>query len=91
MMTIRGMSGGKDTPSATSNIRITSTPGPKLKPVFGEAAKALGLTGQVTNEQFERLRECEHPESGEFLRQRRGADRLRADGSKQSEERACST
>lgn len=50
----------------------------------GKAAERLGLVGEVTPEQFERLRECNHPETGEFLRQRRSADRIRADGSKQS-------
>jgi len=38
---------------------------------IGKGAEQLGLTGEVTLEQFERLRECEHPETGEFLRQRR--------------------
>jgi conjugative relaxase-like TrwC/TraI family protein len=52
---------------------------------LGKAAERLGLAGVVTLEQFERLRECEHPETGEFLRQRKGADRVAADGTKQSE------
>jgi conjugative relaxase-like TrwC/TraI family protein len=51
---------------------------------MGQAAERLGLTGEVKPEQFERLRECEHPETGEFLRQRKSADRHAADGSKQS-------
>ncbi len=50
----------------------------------GQAAERLGLVGEVSPEQFERLRECEHPDTGEFLRQRRSADRIAADGSKQS-------
>jgi conjugative relaxase-like TrwC/TraI family protein len=50
----------------------------------GKAAERLGLVGEVSAEQFERLRESEHPETGEFLRQRKSADRTRADGSKQS-------
>ncbi len=52
---------------------------------FGEAAKSLGLTGAVEMEAFERLRECDHPETGEFLRQRQGGERYRPDGTKQSE------
>lgn len=52
---------------------------------LGKGAERLGLVGEVTIEQFERLRESEHPETGEFLRQRRSADRTRADGSKQSD------
>jgi conjugative relaxase-like TrwC/TraI family protein len=51
---------------------------------MGKAAERLGLSGEVKLEQFERLRECEHPETGEFLRQRKSADRHAADGSKQS-------
>jgi conjugative relaxase-like TrwC/TraI family protein len=51
---------------------------------MGKGAERLGLTGEVKLEQFERLRECEHPETGEFLRQRKSADRHAADGSKQS-------
>lgn len=51
----------------------------------GKGAAALGLSGQVTHDQFRSLAECEHPVTGEFLRQRRSADRVRADGSKQSE------
>src|SRR5581483_8513693 len=49
----------------------------------GKGAERLGLVGEATAEQFERLRECEST-TGEFLRQRRSADRVRADGSKQS-------
>jgi len=52
---------------------------------IGKAAERLGLSGEVKVEDFERLRECEHPETGEFLRQRKGADRIAADGTKQSE------
>lgn len=50
----------------------------------GKGAERLGLTGEVTAESFERLREAEHPLTGKFLRQRRSADRIAADGTKQS-------
>jgi conjugative relaxase-like TrwC/TraI family protein len=52
---------------------------------MGKAAERLSLAGEVKLADFERLRECEHPDTGEFLRQRRSADRTAADGSKQSE------
>jgi conjugative relaxase-like TrwC/TraI family protein len=52
---------------------------------LGKGAERLGLSGEVKLADFESLRECEHPETGEFLRQRRSADRTAADGSKQSE------
>src|SRR2546423_1749199 len=51
---------------------------------MGQAAQRLGLSGEVTPEQFESLRSCENPDTGEFLRQRRSADRVAADGSNQS-------
>jgi conjugative relaxase-like TrwC/TraI family protein len=89
MMTIRGMSGGAGYSARHLEYSDYLDEGAKTQGQwFGEAAKALGLTGQVTNEQFERLRECEHPDTGEFLRQRRGADRYRPDGSTQSEEKS---
>ncbi len=48
----------------------------------------LGLRGEVTQEQFEAVREGLHPESGEFLRPRHSADRIDANGSEQSKGRS---
>jgi conjugative relaxase-like TrwC/TraI family protein len=54
----------------------------------GRGAELLGLRGNVTREQFETVREGMHPETGEFLRPRHGADRLNNDGSEQSKARS---
>jgi len=48
----------------------------------------LGLSGEVTRKQFEAVREGLHPETGEFLRPRHGADRTCANGSEQSKGRS---
>src|SRR6267154_4587044 len=50
----------------------------------GHGAELLGLSGEVTNEQFEAILRCDHPVTGEFLRVRHSADRDAADGSVQS-------
>jgi conjugative relaxase-like TrwC/TraI family protein len=42
---------------------------------MGHGAELLGLKGEVTMEQFDAIRECIHPSTGEFLRQRHSADR----------------
>ena len=54
----------------------------------GQGAELLGLRGEVTQEQFEAVREGLHPETGEFLRPRHSADRLDANGSEQSKGRS---
>ncbi len=51
---------------------------------FGRGAEKLGLNGQVLLEQFERVRQGLHPETGEKLRQRKSADRMARNGDKQS-------
>lgn len=54
----------------------------------GRGAELLGLRGEVTREQFEAIREGLHPETGEFLRPRHGADRIRENGAEQSKARS---
>jgi conjugative relaxase-like TrwC/TraI family protein len=54
----------------------------------GQGAELLGLRGEVTQEQFEAIREGLHPESGEFLRPRHSADRIAENGSEQSKGRS---
>ena len=54
----------------------------------GQGAELLGLRGEVTQEQFEAVREGLHPETGEFLRPRHSADRIDANGSEQSKGRS---
>jgi len=50
----------------------------------GRGAELLGLSGEITFEDFEALRQGLNPETREFLRQRHSADRTAPDGSTQS-------
>src|SRR5580693_8430865 len=50
----------------------------------GRGAAELGLVGEVTEEQFEAIRQGLHPDTGEQLRPRQSADRLSVDGEIQS-------
>jgi hypothetical protein len=50
----------------------------------GRGAELLGLSGTVTPEQYEAIREGLNPETGEFLRPRHSADRVKEDGSEQT-------
>jgi conjugative relaxase-like TrwC/TraI family protein len=52
---------------------------------LGRGAERLGLSGPVETRAFESIREGLNPATGEKLRPRKSADRLRADGSKQSQ------
>jgi len=54
----------------------------------GRGAELLGLSGDVTREQFEAVRESLHPETGEYLRPRHSADRVSVDGTEQSKARS---
>jgi conjugative relaxase-like TrwC/TraI family protein len=54
----------------------------------GRGAELLGLSGDVTREQFEAVREGLHPETGEYLRPRHSADRVSVDGTEQSKARS---
>ena len=54
----------------------------------GRGAELLGLSGKVTSEDFESLRQSLDPETGEFLRQRHGSDRISSDGAEQSKARS---
>jgi conjugative relaxase-like TrwC/TraI family protein len=52
---------------------------------LGKGAERLGLAGAVDHPTFESIREGLNPQTGEKLRPRKSADRVRADGSKQSQ------
>jgi conjugative relaxase-like TrwC/TraI family protein len=54
----------------------------------GRGAELLGLSGRVSSEDFESLRQGLDPETGEFLRQRQGSDRISSDGAEQSKARS---
>jgi conjugative relaxase-like TrwC/TraI family protein len=47
---------------------------------FGRGAERLGLSGEVTHDAFELMRQCHDPLTGEMLRQRQSADRLDENG-----------
>ncbi len=53
----------------------------------GRGAEMLGLRGPVRQADYDAVRQAHHPTTGEFLRQRHGADRRAADGRKQSRAR----
>ena len=54
----------------------------------GRGAELLGLNGAVTSEDFEAVRQGLDPQTGEFLRQRHGADRIASNGVEQSKARS---
>jgi len=54
----------------------------------GRGAELLGLKGEVTSEDFEAVRQGLDPQTGEFLRQRYGADRIASNGEEQSKARS---
>src|SRR5260370_1009424 len=54
----------------------------------GRGAELLGLKGEVTSEDFEAVRQGFDPQTGEFLRQRHGADRIASNGEEQSKARS---
>ena len=54
----------------------------------GRGAELLGLKGEVTSEDFEAVSQGLDPQTGEFLRQRHGADRIASNGEEQSKARS---
>jgi len=54
----------------------------------GRGSELLGLKGEVASEDFEALRQGLDPQTGEFLRQRHGADRIASNGEEQSKARS---
>ena len=54
----------------------------------GRCAELLGLKGEVTSEDFEAVRQGLDPQTGEFLRQRHGADRTASNAEEQSKARS---
>jgi conjugative relaxase-like TrwC/TraI family protein len=54
----------------------------------GRGAELLGLPGKVTSADFESVRQELDAATGEFLRQRHGADRISTDGAEQSKTRS---
>ncbi len=88
MLTIRAMSDGREYSSRHLEHSDYYAEGERVVGRWqGRGAELLGLAGEVKLEDFESVREGVHPQSGEFLRQRQGADRLAAHGTIQSRAR----
>jgi conjugative relaxase-like TrwC/TraI family protein len=85
MLTIRAMSNGK---GYAANHLVHSDYYAEGQRVVGHwqgrGAAELGLVGEVTEAQFEAIRQGLHPTTGEMLRPRQSADRLSEDGEVQS-------
>ena len=77
MLTIRAMSNG--TGYAANHLVHSDYYAEERRVVGhwqGRGAAELGLVGEVTEEQFEAMRQGLHPATGEQLRPRQSADRL---------------
>jgi conjugative relaxase-like TrwC/TraI family protein len=85
MLTIRAMSNGR---GYAANHLVHSdyyAEGQRVVGCWqGRGAAELGLVGEVTDRQFEAIRQGLHPATGENLRPRQSADRLTLDGEIQS-------
>src|SRR5207244_1038548 len=77
MLTIRAMSDGKGYSTRHLEHRDYYAEGERVVGQWqGHGAQLLALSGEVRLEDFEALREGRDPKTGEFLRQRQGADRI---------------
>lgn len=85
MLTIRAMSDGKGYSSRHLEHNDYYAEGERVIGQWqGRGAELLGLAGEVKQTDFEALRQGFDPRTGEFLRQRRSADRVKPDGTIQS-------
>src|ERR1700736_3583900 len=85
MLTIRAMSNGRGYAANHLVHRDYYAEGERIVGHWqGRGAAALGLVGEVTEAQFEAIRQGLHPATGEQLRPRQSADRLSVDGEIQS-------
>lgn len=88
MLTIRAMSNGKEYSSRHLEHSDYYAEGERVIGRWcGQGAELLGIGGQVEPDDFEALRQGLDPKTGESLRQRRSADRIGADGTRQSQGR----
>jgi conjugative relaxase-like TrwC/TraI family protein len=83
VLTIRAMSDGKGYASRHLEHSDYYAEGERVVGHwFGRGAELLGLGGEVDTKAFDALRQGLDPQTGEFLRQRRGADRVGVAGDK---------
>ena len=81
MLTIRAMSDGKGYASRHLEHSDYYAEGERVVGQWlGRGAELAGLSGAVDASDFDALRQGLDPRTGEFLRQRRGADRVGAGG-----------
>jgi conjugative relaxase-like TrwC/TraI family protein len=77
MLTIKAMTGGETYAAHHLSNNDYYSVGETIEGKWmGRGAELLGLQGAVTMEQFEAIRQAADPATGEFLRQRKSADRL---------------
>jgi conjugative relaxase-like TrwC/TraI family protein len=85
MLTIRAMSNGRGYAAQHLVHSDYYAEGQRVVGYWhGRGAAELGLTGEVSEAQFEAIRQSLHPATGEMLRPRQSADRLSVDGEVQS-------
>ena len=85
MLTIRAMSNGRGYAAHHLVHSDYYAEGQRVVGYWqGRGAAELGLVGEVTERQFEAIRQGLHPATGERLRPRQSADRLSVDGEIQS-------
>ena len=85
MLTIRAMSNGKEYSSRHLEHSDYYAEGERVVGRWqGWGSEMLGIDGEVKLGDFEASRKGLDPHTGEFLRQRRSADRIGADGTTQS-------
>jgi len=85
MLTIKAMAGGETYASHhLSNNDYYSVGETITGEWVGRGAELLKLEGGVTMEQFDAIRQGIDPSTGEFLRQRQGADRFDEEGKRTS-------
>ncbi len=88
MLTIRAISNGQGYDSRHLVYNDYYSENEKvLGQWFGKGAEMLGLSGGVTHESFEAIRQGNDPQAGEFLRERHSADRTAADGAPKTKAR----
>ena len=88
MLTIRAMSDGKGYSARHLEHSDYYAEGERVVGQWqGRGAALLGLEGEVRGEEFESVRQGIDPRTGDFLRQRHGADRIGQDGETRSQAR----